>query len=72
MDPSVMQENRFAVFKFKVMVRAQLIKYMTVSDISIELLIFLHPHLVGWHIIISLRGVLFLLLLCVCMRVCRN
>ncbi len=66
-----MQENRFAVFKFKVTVRAQMIKYMTVSDISIELLIFLHPNLVGWHIIISLRGVLFLLsLLCVCVCEC--
>ena len=71
MDPSVMQENRFAVFKFKVTLRAQIIKYITVSDISIELLIFLHPTLVGWHIIISLRGVLFLLsLLCVCVCVC--
>ena len=40
MDPSVMQENRFAVFKFKVTVRAQMIKYMTVSDISVELLLF--------------------------------
>ena len=68
MDPSVMQENRFTVFKFKVTVRAQMIKYMTVSDISIELLIFLHPNLVGWHIIISLRGVLFC---CCCyMSVC--
>ena len=61
-----MQENRFAVFKFKVTVRAQMIKYMTVSDISIELLIFLHPNLVGWHIIISLRGVFF----CCCCYVC--
>ena len=34
-----------------------MVKYMTVSDISIELLIFLHPNLVGWHIIIRLRGV---------------
>ena len=53
MDPSVMQENRFAVFKFKGTVRAQMIKYMTVSDISIELLIFLHPNLVWWHLIMS-------------------
>ena len=71
MDPSVMHENRFAVFKFKVTVRAQMIKYMIVSDVSIELLIFLHPNLVGRHIIISLRGVLFLLsLLCVCVCEC--
>ncbi|WP_293681603.1 hypothetical protein, partial [Thiolapillus sp.] len=71
MDPSVMQENRFAAFKFKVTVRAQMIKYMTVSDISIELLIFLHPNLVGWHIIISLRGVLFCCrcYVCVCVSV---
>ena len=62
MDQSAMQESRFAVFKFRVTVRAHMIKYMTVSNISIELLIFLHPNLVGWHIIISLRGVLFLLL----------
>ena len=59
MDPSVMQENRFAVFKFNVTVRAHMIKYMTVSVICIELLIFLHPTLVEWHIIISLRGVFF-------------
>ncbi len=70
MDPSVMQENRFAVFKFKVTVRAQMIKYMTVSDISIELLIFLHPNLVGWHIIISLRGVLFCCRCYVCVCEC--
>ena len=70
MDPSVMQENRFAVFKFKVTVRAQIIKYMTVSDISIELLIFLHPNLVGWHIIISLRGVLFCCRCFVCVCEC--
>ena len=71
MDPSVMQENRFAVFKFKVMVRAQMIKYITLSDISIELLIFLHPNLVGWHIIISLRGMLFCCrcYVCVCVSV---
>ena len=62
-----MQENRFAVFKFKVTVRAQMIKYMTVSDISVELLTFVHPNLVGWHIIISLRGVLFCCrYVCVC------
>ena len=35
---------------------------MTVSDISIKLLIFLHPNLVGWHIIINWRGVFFVLL----------
>ncbi len=64
-----MQENRFAVFKFKVTVRAQMIKYMTVSDISIELLIFLHPSLVGWHII-SLRGVLFCCRCYVCVCEC--
>ena len=57
-----MQENIFAVFKFKVTVRAQMIKYMIVSDVSIELLIFLHPNLVGWHIIINWRGVFFVLL----------
>ena len=38
-----MQENRFAVFKFKVTVRAHMIKYMTVSNISIDLLIFFTP-----------------------------
>ena len=65
MDPSVMQESRFAVFKFKVTVRARMIKYMTVSDISIELLIFLHPSLVGWHIIISWTGDFFFYV-CVC------
>ena len=68
-----MQENRFAVFKFKVMVRAQMIKYMTVSDISIELLIFLHPNLVGWHINISCRGVFFVVVVtCVCVCACKN
>ena len=61
-----MQENRFAVFEFKVTVRAQMIKYMTVSGISIEQLIFLHPNLVGWHIIISLRGVLFFVVVVMC------
>ena len=65
-----MEENKFAVFNFKVTVRAQMIKYMTVSDISIELLIFLHPNLVEWHIIISLRGVLFVVVvMCVCVSV---
>ena len=64
-----MQENTFSVFKFKVTVRAQMVKYMTVSDISVELLIFVHSNLVGWHIIISLRGVLFCCcrcFMCVC------
>ena len=67
-----MQENRFAVFKFKVTVRAHKVKYMTVSDISIEVMIFLHPNLVGWHIIISWRGVFFVVVVvvvCVCMCV---
>ena len=67
-----MQENGFAVFKFKVTVRAQMIKHMTVSDISVELLTFVHPNLVGWHIIISLRGVLFCYrcYVCVCVWEC--
>ena len=62
-----MQENRFAVFKFKVTVRAQMIKYMTVSGISIELLIFLHPNLVGMAHHHKLERCAFLLSLsCVC------
>ena len=65
-----MQENRFAVFKFKVTVRAQMIKYMTVSVISIELLIFLHPTLVRWHVIISLRGVFVVVVVVMCVCVC--
>ena len=38
-----MQENRFAVYKFKVTVMAHKIKYLTVSTTSAELLIFLQP-----------------------------
>ena len=60
-----MQENGFSVFKLKVTAKVKnMIKYMTVSNISIELLIFSHPNLVGLHIIISWRVV------CVCVCVC--
>ena len=52
-----MQENRFAVFKFKVTVRAHMIKY----DCLLSCWSFLHPDLVGWHSIISWR-----VGLCVC------
>ena len=70
MDLSVVQENRFAVFKFKVTVKAHMIKYVTVSDLPIELPIFLHPNLVLWHIIISWRGMFCCCYLCICVCVC--
>ena len=66
-----MQENRFAVFKFKVTVRAQMIKHMTVSDISIELLIFLHTKFSWMAQHHKLERCAFLLsLLCVCVCEC--
>ena len=55
MGYSVMQEDWFTVFKFRVTVRAHLI--MTVSTISAELLIFLQINSIGWYIIIG-RGAL--------------
>ena len=46
MGQSVTQEDWFAVFKFRVTVRAHLMKYDC-------LLIFWQPDLIGWYIIIS-------------------
>ena len=51
---SVMQEDWFSVIKFRVTVKVHLIRYMTVSTIYAELLIFLQSNLIGWYIIISL------------------
>ena len=39
--------------------------YDQIYDISVELLIILHPNLVGWHIIISWR----VLCVCVCVKI---
>ena len=69
MDQSAIQENRFAVFKFRVTVRAHMNIYMTISDIYIYLSNcwpFLHPNLVGWHVILSWRGVICCC--CVCLK----
>ena len=62
MDPNVMQENRFAVFKLNVTVRAHMIKYMTFTP---NFSWMLHHHKLE-------RCVFLLSLLCVCGWVCRN
>ena len=68
MDQSAMQESRFAVFKFRVTVRAHMIKYMTISDIYIfiELLTFFTPKFSWMAHHYKLERCILLLLLCVC------
>ena len=74
MDQSAIQENRFAVFKFRVTVRAHMNIYMTISDIYIfiELLTFFTPKFSWMAHHHKLEGCVLLLLgvcvvyVCVC------
>ena len=52
MGYSVMQEDWFTVFKFKVTLSSRIID-LSVSTISTELLIFLQTNLIGWYFIIT-------------------